>query len=69
MTEGGQGERGRHADVRQCWMKVTGNEQTTAVLVSYFVAVVCARCFMTAAAVRPGGWFITSRKQRELLGS
>jgi len=50
MTEGGQGERGRHADVRQCWMKATGNEQTTAVLVSYFVAVVRARCFMTAAA-------------------
>jgi len=44
MTEGGQGERGRHADVQQCWMKVTGNEQTTAVLVSYFVAVVRARC-------------------------
>jgi len=26
-------------------MKVTGNEQTTAVLVSYFVGVVRARCF------------------------
>jgi len=53
-------------------MKVTGNEQTTAVLVSYFVAVVRARCsglLLLLLLECPGGWFITSRKQRELLGS
>jgi len=37
-------------------MKATGNEQTTAVLVSYFVAVVRARYFMTAAAAAGVSW-------------
>ena len=70
MTEGGQGERERLADVRQCWMKVTGNEQTTAVLVSYLSPLsVPDASWLLLLLECPGGWFITSRKQRELLGS
>jgi len=51
-------------------MKVTGNKQTTEVscrILSPFSLPDASSLLLLLE--HPGGWFITSRKQRELLGS
>jgi len=72
MTEGGQGERGRHANVHISaewkWL-VMNRRQQCRCCISSPLSMPDASWLLLLLLERPGGWFITSCKQRELLGS